>query len=123
MASRDNKPAEQKPAKAEKLEIQFNGEPHHRLVLKNGKDVWGGKTALVGADEAHELLAAPWANVTPADKKQPQWPQTDEELDALAERFEVEFPTGGAGGGLPELTVGGKIAYLEAAGFTPADIA
>lgn len=101
------------------VELRFNAEPHHKLVVGD-QETNGGGTIIVDEATAKELLAADWANVTVADPKTPSWPDDDETLDELAAKLKVELPTVPAGGGIPEPTVADKIAALEAAGFTPA---
>lgn len=101
------------------VEIRFNGEPGHTLEIDSKTTVEGGKTVKVDQATATKLLAAPWANITLADKSAKAWPDSDAELDELAAKLGVELPAVTHEGGTPQLTLADKIAALEAAGYTP----
>jgi hypothetical protein len=104
---------------AEKVEIRFNGQPHHELVA-DGITILGGKTGRVSRETADRLVGADWTDVTFADASEPAWPRGHSEIDELAKKLDVELPTVPAAGGAKKPTVADKIAALESAGFTPA---
>ncbi len=100
------------------VEIRFDGEPRHKFEV-DGIEIYGGKTGMVSAERANELLAAAWANVSLANESAAIWPQDDTEIEELAAKLGVELPTITAEGGSVPPTLADKIAALEAAGFTP----
>jgi hypothetical protein len=81
-----------------------------------------GSEADVDDELAQLLLASPdiYGIVAVLDETAPTWPTTHDALDALAAKLAVTFPPPAAG--KQRLSVGEKVAALEAAGHTPADI-
>lgn len=116
MSKKPKKPA----ATAGTVTLRFNAEPHH-ILDADGATCNGGGTINVSAETAETLLAAPWVDVDLADEAAaPQWPDNDDEIDALAAKLDVELPQVPEAGGAPAPTIAEKVAALEAAGFNPA---
>jgi hypothetical protein len=107
---------------AKKTRIRFNAEPQHMLHIDARTSIAGGKEADVDEDVAAALVAADWADVTVVGgaEPEPSWPGTHAELDEIAAKVAVIWPTPAEG--KKTLTVADKQAALELAGHTPESV-
>lgn len=101
--------------------VRYEG-PGHLLKLSDTLYLGLGSAAPVDDELAQTLLDSPdiFGVVTVVGGPNLAWPNSHVALDALAEKFTVTFPSPAAG--KQKLSVGEKVAALEAAGRTPADI-
>jgi hypothetical protein len=100
------------------ITVRYDGPTDVLDVTPDRVKIERGNTGHVSVEMAQHLLGCDYADVTVVDGDVPaEWPTSHRKLDLLADRLGVDWPE--PSNGQQPLSVEGKAAALEQAGYLP----